>query len=392
MLVSRLKNKIYLLVAICLLQLNIALAQTDLLLNGGFEEINTCTEYNAECGVEGWFYLKEVKAQMLNNEIPSKLLGTNSFAIFYNWAGYTGFTPVIGTILPCGLQKGNRYTFKGIISALLNPKLILKPGICVGERFYVPNRPFSKTMHPDSIVQLKEIPRTNFHSFEYSFVADGSEKYITFGSFIEEDTVGGKKKLTGTQTISLTLDNFQLIPENRKETTCPDFLINKEKIYSYNFRHKEMDYSLYGKGDLTINFIKNDSSYITQIKEPPPPVLKPDTLKLGDVFFDFNKANLKPSALDMLAKYFINNNSNNSIDSIYIEGHTDSIGSDKRNLELSQHRCESVKDWLVLNSIISPNTLYLHPFGKTRPIASNKTTAGRALNRRVEIIIFRKQE
>ena len=153
-----------------------------------------------------------------------------------------------------------------------------------------------------------------------------------------------------------------------------------------------MDYSLYGKGDLTINFTKNDSSYITQIKEPPPPVLKPDTLKLGDVFFDFNKANLKPSALDMLAKYFINNNSNNSIDSIYIEGHTDSIGSDKRNLELSQHRCESVKDWLVLNSIITPNTLYLHPFGKTRPIASNKTTAGRALNRRVEIIIFRKQE
>ncbi|MEI2740382.1 MAG: hypothetical protein V9F01_16530 [Chitinophagaceae bacterium] len=142
--------------------MNIALAQTDLLLNGGFEEINTCTEYNAECGVEGWFYLKEVKAQMLNNEIPSKLLGTNSFAIFYNWAGYTGFTPVIGTILPCGLQKGNRYTFKGIISALLNPKLILKPGICVGERFYVPNRPFSKTMHPDSIVQLNRNTENQF--------------------------------------------------------------------------------------------------------------------------------------------------------------------------------------------------------------------------------------
>ncbi|HUM46534.1 MAG TPA: hypothetical protein PLD84_06385, partial [Chitinophagales bacterium] len=267
--------------------MNILSAQTDLLLNGGFEDINTCTEYNAECGVEGWFYLKEVKAQMLNNEVPSKLLGANSFAIFYNWAGYTGFTPVIGTILPCGLQKGNRYIFKGIISALLNPKLIFKPGICVGERFYVPNRPFSKTMQPDSIIHLTEIPRTNFHSFEYSFVADGTEKYLTFGTFIEEDTVGGKKKLTGTQTVSLTLDNFQLIPENKKETTCPDFLINKEKIYSYNFRHKEMDYSLYGKGDIAINFTKNDSSFITQIKEPPPPPLKPDTLKLGDVFFDF---------------------------------------------------------------------------------------------------------
>jgi hypothetical protein len=74
MLVPRLKNKIQLLVTVFLLQLNILSAQTDLLLNGDFEDINTCTEYNAECGVEGWFYLKEVKAQMLNNEVPSKLL------------------------------------------------------------------------------------------------------------------------------------------------------------------------------------------------------------------------------------------------------------------------------------------------------------------------------
>src|SRR6187431_2762285 len=80
------------------------LAQTNLLLNGGFEDVNTCTEYNSECGVEAWFYLRDVKAQMINNEPTEKLLGTNSFGIFYNWIGYADFNPIIGTILPCGLQ------------------------------------------------------------------------------------------------------------------------------------------------------------------------------------------------------------------------------------------------------------------------------------------------
>jgi len=96
-------------------------AQTNLLLNGGFEQINTCTEYKADGGVEAWFYLKDVKVQMLSNEVSTALLGQNSFGIFYNWKGFTGFTPVIGTLLPCRLQAGKEYIFKGLISAKLQP-------------------------------------------------------------------------------------------------------------------------------------------------------------------------------------------------------------------------------------------------------------------------------
>jgi outer membrane protein OmpA-like peptidoglycan-associated protein len=389
--------KTRLLVTACLLQFTIATAQTNLLLNGGFEDVNTCTEYNAECGVEGWFYLRDVKAQMLENaslpgqETNTKQFGANSFGIFYNWLGYTDFTPVIGTILPCGLQKGNRYTFKGIISATLNPKLILSPGICVGEKFYVPKRAFSKNLKPDKIILLNRIPESKFYRFEYSFVADGKEKYLTFGAFIEEDTIGSKKKLIGTQTVSIVLDNFQLIPEDKRETTCPDFLLNKEEIYNYNFRHKEMDYSLYGRGELAIVFTNKDSNYITKIKEPPPPS-KSDTLKLGDVFFDFNKANLKPAALKLLEKYFTGNNTNGLIDSMYVEGHTDSIGSDSRNLTLSLERCESIRQWLLENNIVSPAFIKVHPFGRSKPVAGNSSAQGRAMNRRVEMIVFRKTE
>jgi outer membrane protein OmpA-like peptidoglycan-associated protein len=367
-------------------------AQTNLLLNGGFEDINICKEYSAKCGVEAWFYLKEVKVQMLNNETKNDIAGSNSLGIIYNWFSYTGFTPVIGTILPCNLRKDNRYTFKGIITARLNPKLILKPGICIGEKFYVPNRDFSKNMKPDSMVLTKPLANTGFFEFEYSFVADGKEKYLSFGTYIEEDTVSVKKRLTGTQTISLILDNFQLIPEDKRETNCPGFSINKEQIYNYNFRHREMDYALFGRGELNISFPGSDSNNITQLKDPPPVMQGSDTLKLGDVLFDFNKAILKIQAIKILSGYFLNSKTGSIIDSVYIEGHTDSIGSNNRNLLLSQQRCEAVKEWLVTNNSITPGTLYIHPFGKSRPIATNKTAAGRMLNRRVEIIIFRERQ
>src|SRR5687767_9010414 len=180
--------------ATCIIYSTQSHSQTNLLLNGGFEDINTCTEYKSECGVEGWFYLKDVKAQMLMNETNTKLLGANSYSIFYNWGGYTEFIPIIGTLLPCELQEGKTYVFKGLISAKLNPKLILKAGVCLGKHFYVPRRSFAKDLSPDSIVQLTRIPNTQFFEFSYSFVAEGKEQYLTFGTFVKEDTVGAKKK------------------------------------------------------------------------------------------------------------------------------------------------------------------------------------------------------
>jgi outer membrane protein OmpA-like peptidoglycan-associated protein len=365
-------------------------AQENLLLNGNFEDINTCTEYNSECGVEAWFYMQEVKVQMLSGDTTTQLLGNNSLAVFYNWNKYAGFSPVIGTILPCRLQKNKAYTFKGILSLKLNNKLIFKPGVAMGEKFYVPKRPFSVTMHPDTLVNITPVPKTNFYAFEYNFIATGSERYLTFGSFIEEDTLNGKKMLLGTQVVSLVLDNFQLIPADKEEGYCADYAKNKKLIYDYNYRHKEMDYSLFGKGELAINFNSADSNLITlEVIRPIPKPVKADTLKLGDVFFDFNKAELKPAALKMLKTFFSQADQQQPIDSIYIEGHTDSIGTDAHNVQLSLQRCESIKTWLQQNHPLMPDKIHVRGFGETRPIASNNTSKGRALNRRVELIIFR---
>jgi outer membrane protein OmpA-like peptidoglycan-associated protein len=392
---SRIFFPVLLVYGACFLPAPVA-AQTSLLLNGNFEDINTCTEYNSECGVEAWFYLNNVKVQMLANEEPElyPYIGNNSFGLFFTWTGYQNFSPILGTLLPCKLQKNARYVFRGLFKKpKLDKKLIFWPGVVLGENFYVPRRPFAAAMHPDSITQIKYLPKTGFYQFEYSFVATGREKYLTFGTYITEDTVRSKNIFIGSQSVSVVLDNFELLPTGPDETDCSHFVEMKEAVYNYNYRHKEMDYSLYSKGDLNIDFSKHDSLNKTvfdvPLKDRP---VKIDTLKLGDVFFDFNKSKLKQEGLSMLAEYFGEPERKTTIDSIYIEGHTDSVGTDSRNLKLSRERCESVAAWMRRNEVLPGENIQIHPFGESRPIASNSTSQGRARNRRVEIIVFRRQK
>ena len=109
------------------------------------------------------------------------------------------------------------------------------------------------------------------------------------------------------------------------------------------------------------------------------------TLNENTVNFDFNSANLTTLAktnLDKLVTVLKNNPDTN----INIYGHTDSIGSDAVNLRISSQRAEAVKNYLVAKGI-SASRMFTEGLGKSSPIASNDTDAGRAKNRRVEFAI-----
>jgi outer membrane protein OmpA-like peptidoglycan-associated protein len=105
---------------------------------------------------------------------------------------------------------------------------------------------------------------------------------------------------------------------------------------------------------------------------------------LGDVLFDTGQASLKPGAdlqIDRLATYL----KSHPQTKVVIEGHTDSVGSDSYNDELSQRRADAVAHALVVRGVDADDVRAVGR-GKSFPVATNDTAAGRQQNRRVEIV------
>jgi outer membrane protein OmpA-like peptidoglycan-associated protein len=71
---------------------------------------------------------------------------------------------------------------------------------------------------------------------------------------------------------------------------------------------------------------------------------------------------------------------------VEIQGHTDNTGDDDHNMDLSQRRAESVRQWLVAAGV-EPGRLVARGYGETRPLVPNITAANRARNRRVQFMI-----
>jgi outer membrane protein OmpA-like peptidoglycan-associated protein len=108
-------------------------------------------------------------------------------------------------------------------------------------------------------------------------------------------------------------------------------------------------------------------------------------LTLGDVLFDTGQASLKPGAMttvDRLAQFM----SDYPERSVRIEGHTDDVGSDTTNQQLSERRAVAVRDALVARNIEAPRISTVG-YGEARPIAGNDTPGGRQQNRRIEIVV-----
>ncbi|HSV05742.1 MAG TPA: OmpA family protein [Candidatus Binatus sp.] len=115
---------------------------------------------------------------------------------------------------------------------------------------------------------------------------------------------------------------------------------------------------------------------------PPPPPQKIETLT--GTQFDFNKATLRPEGVAKV-EHAVGVLQGNPSLHVVVEGYTDSIGSDAYNLKLSERRAETVRN-LMVEKGISASRITTRGFGKANPVADNKTAAGRAQNRRVEII------
>jgi outer membrane protein OmpA-like peptidoglycan-associated protein len=112
---------------------------------------------------------------------------------------------------------------------------------------------------------------------------------------------------------------------------------------------------------------------------------------LFPVHFETNRATIRADSEQLLNQVAGTIKGSPYIKKLRIEGHTDSDGDDKANLALSQGRAESVRDYLV-KAGVDPNRLEAVGYGETRPIASNRTAAGKEKNRRVDFIIVDREK
>jgi outer membrane protein OmpA-like peptidoglycan-associated protein len=111
----------------------------------------------------------------------------------------------------------------------------------------------------------------------------------------------------------------------------------------------------------------------------------------SQLLFSVGKTTLRPESAKVLKqvseilKAYPKNN-------VLVEGHTDSSGNAEYNLELSRLRAQAARDALVKNGGFDVKRFTVVGYGQTHPIADNATKSGRALNRRVEIVILKTED
>ncbi|GFE62609.1 OmpA family protein [Geobacter sp. AOG2] len=122
---------------------------------------------------------------------------------------------------------------------------------------------------------------------------------------------------------------------------------------------------------------------IAPVVVAPKPVAKlcsPTTLEIQ---FDTAKSDIKPKYHEELKKVGDFLNENPGAKGV-IEGHTDNVGSLKMNMSLSQRRAESVRNYIIKNFKIAPERIGAKGYGPTKPVADNKSAAGKQKNRRID--------
>lgn len=180
------------------------------------------------------------------------------------------------------------------------------------------------------------------------------------------------------------LDTKEVIQVSKSDPRTGDFFVTlpKKGQYGYSVK-KEGYYPLSGNVDFkeTVGDVKQKDMILATIEE----MKKEDIrLPLNNLFFETGKFEIKPQSfpeLDRLAQWITTYDLN-----IEIMGHTDSVGENTDNQNLSQNRARAVKTYLV-NKGVDETRIVSTGFGESQPVAGNDTDEGRAQNRRVEIRI-----
>lgn len=255
------------------------------------------------------------------------------------------------------LEKGRKYKVELYISCGDVKWLGCMKGFCIiftTKSIIIPNEPLKEL---PSVVFRNEDSYKNskgWDKLEAIYEADGTEKFLTFGSFVYRE---------------------------RNESAVKTY--NLEIPGAANYAHYYID-------DFTLTPLE-EKEEIGEIADPPaaetPKVYETNkTYIFKNIVFDFGKAELLPSSFDELnelAEYLISNPAIKA----RITGHTDNVGKKEDNLFLSKNRALAVLNYLSEKNIPA-SRLSFDGKGDSEPIVPNDTEEGKHKNRRVEVVFY----
>ena len=134
------------------------------------------------------------------------------------------------------------------------------------------------------------------------------------------------------------------------------------------------------------HFDLRESDQAYELRVPLEKPRKGSTIRLRNVFFEFDRADIKPESEVELLEVVRLLRAHPKW-KVEVQGHTDSVGTAMYNQQLSQRRAEAVRQFLIQRGI-KAERIQARGYGSSRPIAPNTTEEGRALNRRTEILFI----
>jgi len=351
----------------------------NLLLNGGFEEVNICTEFIQECAPEAWIS----SANTMYNYTKEAAKAHSGVCCMTIEAGRYN-KPFARTILRsrllCGLRKGSRYQLRFFIRSF--DRLLDSTGICFNATDPLFNKTPVQQQVPSfyllqaGVSSANQNQSTGWQEVQWEYTANGEEAYISIGYFARRG-YGNKPFSTKEDRYLVYVDDISLRPLDPNEGICAGSEKAAEEIYEENERHQLLE--------------KKIKRYSGQ--PPAPPQLSRttytaiDTLVLPDILFASGKAVLQPSSFPLLDT-MLARLATKQVDSIVIKGHTDNTGTPARNQQLSEDRAKAAAHYLLSHAGSKNLIVHTYGFADKTPLADNNTTGGRQKNRRVELFFY----
>ncbi len=332
--------------------------------NADFETLNNCAEYHQDCSSEAWFYIKPSATPLFTaNAVPRPFSGKDLLILpvenIYDPIKKRQF---VYTMFCCPLQKGKNYELSFYINT--GGKSFY------GMDFYMRKKEFtSANFFQDSVIASIHISDSDivnelqgWNYIEKNYTATGDEKFCLLGNLSKQKfDFSPYNRMSKNGDVFYFIDDIVFKPLEQ-QPLCEEFKNNLDKLYGQNLRHTEL-------------VLVDDADDIVK-----------DTITVPAVFFETDKAILKPSFKKLLDS-LIGKLKNKNLINIFVEGHTDSKGTVQRNAILSKQRAEAVRTYFSDKLLGVKELIFAEGKAANFPVADNSTEKGRAKNRRVQIVL-----